>query len=224
MVYPQAPWQLKGYAIQTLQLVDVDQVRPLIPAELSVVSVFPGKTLGGIYLSSYGAGSTLEYNELIVIAAIARYQDKTGSWVSHLYVDDSDSLAGGREIWGLPKEIASFTWEKDSTPLAKYSDRVTVRQGTATLCRLSFNQPQLKLPIPFKMGSFGLQSANILFFNSEFKGDLGLTNSEVDLPPESPFSQLNLDQPWLSIYSPQFNFVANAPMGIGQKAAEFVYQ
>ncbi len=64
MVYPPAPWHLQGYAVQTLQLIDVARVRPLVPSELEIVSLLPGKTLGGIYISSYGLGSVMEYNEL----------------------------------------------------------------------------------------------------------------------------------------------------------------
>jgi len=78
MVYPPAPWNLQGYAVGTLQLVDVARVRPLVPSELEIVSLLPGKTLGGIYISSYGLGSVMEYNELIVVSAIANYAGKWG--------------------------------------------------------------------------------------------------------------------------------------------------
>ncbi len=119
--YPQyTPWTLKGYAISTVHLVDVDKVRSLIPSELNIISVLPGKTLSVVYLSYYGSGSVLEYSELIVAPALVSYQAKFGGWVSHIYVDNPDSVAGGREIWGLPKEMAEFTWEDNK--------RVTVRQ------------------------------------------------------------------------------------------------
>ena len=52
-------------------------------------------------LANYTSG-TLVYRELIVFShATAR-----GMVVSHIYVDDEQSLSGGREIWGLPKELA----------------------------------------------------------------------------------------------------------------------
>ena len=75
MNYPQPPWNLKGHAIQTLNLLDINQVRPVIPPELEIVAVLPGKTLGGIYLSAYKSGSLLQYNELIVVAGLTRYQN-----------------------------------------------------------------------------------------------------------------------------------------------------
>lgn len=76
MAYPQALWTLQGYAIQTVQLIDIEQVRPLIPSELEIVSIWPGKTVGGVYLSYYGSGSVLEYSELIVVAGVVSYSRK----------------------------------------------------------------------------------------------------------------------------------------------------
>jgi acetoacetate decarboxylase len=67
--YPAAPWTLMGYAVQTLQFVDTRQARSFVPSKLRILSVLPGKTLGGMYLASYGPGSVLEYDELIVAAA-----------------------------------------------------------------------------------------------------------------------------------------------------------
>ena len=86
MSYPSAPWILKGDAIQTLHLVNINQVKLLVQQELDIISVWPGKTLGGVYLSKYGSGSVLEYNELIVAPAVVIYQGKIGVWVSHIYL------------------------------------------------------------------------------------------------------------------------------------------
>jgi acetoacetate decarboxylase len=110
MPYPPPPWHLYGQALQSIHLVDLARAKEFVPIDLEIVSVLPGKTLGSLYLSVYDANSTLEYHELIVVAALVRYQGKIGSWVSHIYVDNLDSVAGGREVWGLPKEMADFTW------------------------------------------------------------------------------------------------------------------
>jgi hypothetical protein len=48
-----------------------------------------------LLLGLYGEGSTLRYGEAAGMV---------GPVVRWLYVDDEPSLAGGREIWGLPKE------------------------------------------------------------------------------------------------------------------------
>jgi len=212
MTYPQAPWTLQGYAYQTLQLLECDRVRPLIPSELNIVSIFPGKTVGGVYLSHYGAGSVLEYSELIVISALVSYAGKIGGWVSHIYVDNPDSVAGGREIWGLPKEMAEFTW----------TDRnVTVRQGDRILCSLKYHRQNFGLPIPLSAFSFSSLGSNLLLFPAQLKARLGLVGSQLKIPPESPFGGLSLGQPWLTVHADQMDLTAGAPSIVGQRALEF---
>ncbi|OWY64471.1 acetoacetate decarboxylase [cyanobacterium TDX16] len=212
MSYPQAPWTLQGYAYQTLQLLECDRVRPLIPSELNLVSVFPGKTVGGIYLSNYGAGSVLEYSELIVVAGFVSYGAKIGGWVSHIYVDNPDSVAGGREIWGLPKEIADFTW----------TDRnVTVRQGDRILCCLKSHQQNFGLPIPLGASSFSSLNSNLLLFPAQLKARLGLVSSQLEIPPESPFGGLDLGQPWLTVHADQMELTVGQPSIVGQRDLEF---
>lgn len=218
MSYPQAPWTLCGYAIQTLQLIDVDKTRPFIPPEFEIVSIFPGKTLGGIYVSSYGLGSVLQYNELIIAAGFVSYAGKIGAWISHIYVDNPDSVAGGREIWGLPKELADFTWDNSQN-----NSQVAIAQGNKQLCTISYNKPSLKFPLPFKGSVFSKMSGNILMFDGELSSQIGLTGSKVNVPAESPFYSLNLTQPWLTVYCDDLRFVAGIPEVVGEKAVEFSY-
>jgi Acetoacetate decarboxylase (ADC) len=209
MPYPQPPWTLQGYAIQTLHLVNIDQVRPLIPLELEIISVWPGKTLGSVYLSNYGSGSVLEYSELIVAPALVNYQRKIGAWISHIYVDNADSLAGGREIWGLPKELAEFTWEQ-----GKY---VTVHQGNRKLCSLKYNQQSLAWRQQLSASSFSAKGADLLIFPAEFESVLGLISSKLEIPAESPFSGIGLGQPWLTVRCEQLTLRVDAPKVVGLK-------
>lgn len=210
MSYPQAPWTLKGYAVQTLQLVDIDRVRPLIPSELEIVSVWPGKTLGGVYISSYQVGSVMEYNELIIVGGLVRYKDKFGSWISHIYVDNSDSVAGGREIWGLPKEMAEFTWIKADNP------SVIVRQENQPLCSLSYSKPTIALPLALAAPSLSCLGADFLLFKAEFESRLSLVSGKLEVPPESPFASLNLGQPWFTIYYDDLRLLAGTPEVVGE--------
>ncbi len=203
MSYPQAPWTLHGYAIQTLHLVNIDQVRPLIPLELEIISVWPGKTLASVYLSNYGSGSVLEYSELIVVPALVNYQRKIGAWISHIYVDNADSVAGGREIWGLPKELAEFTWEQE-----KY---VTVHQENRKLCSLKYNQQSLAWRQRLSVSSFSAKDADLLIFPAEFESVLGLIGSKLEIPAESPFSGIGLGQPWLTVRCEQMSLRVDAP-------------
>ncbi len=224
MPYPQAPWTLQGYALQTLQPLDIDRVRPLVPAELEIIPVWPGKTLGGVYLSYYGSGSVLEYSELIVIAAFAHYQGKFGGWVSHIYVDNPDSVAGGREIWGLPKELAEFTWEKGDA-YGKDSvirDRVTVRQGNQLLCSLSYTQQGFGWRQWLGASGFSTLGSNLLSYPAQLDSRLGLVSSKLEVPAESPFASLANGQPWLTVHCDQMRLVVSAPEVVGQRVVELV--
>ena len=224
MIYPPAPWKLQGYAIATLQLVDVALVRPLVPSELEIISVFPGKTLGGIYISSYGLGSVMEYNELIVVSAIANYTGKWGAWISHIYVDNPHSVAGGREIWGLPKELAQFSWEgSHSVKAAPLGYRVTVCQGNRQLCSLGYSQQSLTLPISLNGSFFSAKSNNLLWFKGEFQSRIGLIKSELEVAKESPFASLNLGQPLLTVACEDMRLIANPPEIVGNRAVDFSY-
>jgi hypothetical protein len=212
MSYPQAPWTLQGYAYQTLQLLECDRVRPLIPSELNLVSVFPGKTVGGVYLSKYGAGSVLEYSELIVVAALASYAGKIGGWISHIYVDNVDSVVGGREIWGLPKEMAEFTWTDRS---------VTVTQGDRLLCRLKYNWQSPGFPLPFGASSFSSLGSNLLLFPTQLKARWSLVGSQLEIPPDSPFGDLDINRPWLTVYADRMQLTVGAPSIAGQRTLGF---
>ena len=216
MPYPQAPWTLQGYAIVTGHLINIDRVRHLIPSELEIISVFPGKTVGGVYLSYYGHGSVLEYSELIVIPAAVGYQGKIGGWVSHIYVDNPDSVAGGREVWGLPKELAEFTWER--------GERVTVRQGNRTLCSLNYKQQTFAWQQWLGGSSFSAKDANLLNFSAELESRLGFIGSKLEVPTESPFSGIGLGQPFLSVRCEQMSLRVRAPEVVGQRAVEYSYR
>lgn len=218
MTYPPAPWTLKGYAVQTLQLVSIEQASKFVPSELEIVSLLPGKTLGSIYISSYESGSLLKYNELIVAPSFVRYQEKIGGWISHIYVDNPDSVAGGREIWGLPKEMADFYWNNGS---------VSVSQNNCELCSLDYKKGFLNLSTWWKQqlsfGSFGGLGEELLFFDNQFKSKIALMEGKLKIPQESPFASLNLDKPLCTLNLQQLELIAGIPKVVGEKAPELSY-
>lgn len=205
MSYPLSPWNLQGYSLQSLHLVDTDRVRPYIPADLNIVSVWPGKTLGGVYVAAYEQGSILEYNELIVVGALVWESGKIGSWISHIYVDNPDSIAGGREIWGLPKQEAEFIWHSSNTP------SVEVKRGGQSLCTLS-SQGQLPgWQLPFAAPAFGLLNSKLLVFEAKADFNLQLANVKLTVPAESEFADLSLGQPLLGFYANPLQLLVKSP-------------
>jgi hypothetical protein len=183
MSYPSAPWINKGFAYQSIHLIDVERARAFVPNDLRIVSVLPGKTLGVFFAAAYGPGSTLEYNELIVASALLRHGGRFGFWISHIYVDHEGSMAGGREIWGLPKEIAQFSWSDTG---------VEIHQGTLKLAALRWHEPRWLLPTMLLLPTFSKLGANLLAFSARVRARSGITDGQLDVPSESPFATLNL--------------------------------
>jgi hypothetical protein len=209
--YPPPPWHLQGTAFQVFQPIPLTQARRVIPAELEVITVFPGHTIGGVYLSKYEPGSILTYNELIVSAGFVRFKGEIGAWISHIYVDSPHSVAGGRNIWGLPKELAAFDWQPGC---------LTVTQGERELCQLHYSSGGIPLSFWGKtriQGSvFSGLRTDILKFTSHFEANLRNIRGRIHTPDASPFAPLLSKRAWLTLQMQNLNLNVPAPDVVGQ--------
>lgn len=202
MSFPPAPWRLQGDGFLTLQVVDRRVARRFVPEALEIVSVWPGRTLGGLYVGRYGPDSTLEYNELIVFAALVRRAERIGAWISHIYVDSPASMAGGRSIWGLPKELAQFEREAGG---------VVVRQDGRRLCALRCGCKCQLWRQRFLLPTFSVREADLLYFTGEAEADMAWADVRWEIPPESPFFPLGLEAGGLSVWLDALHLIARAP-------------
>lgn len=183
MPYPPAPWRLKGEGFILLQTLSLSRAQPLLPAGVKPVPVPPGRTIGGIYIGHYGSGSSLEYHELIVIPALVWHRGRLGGWISHIYVDDERSLLGGREIWGLPKQLARFETRGDELCVSADGRRLAVFRLT----------PANKAwPLPLLAPAFGQRDGAPCWFRGSGSVRLGPATGSVEVPDESPFASLGL--------------------------------
>jgi Acetoacetate decarboxylase (ADC) len=146
---------------------------------------------------------------------VVNYRGKIGAWISHIYVDNADSVAGGREIWGLPKELAEFSWEQ--------GERVTVRQGNQKLCSLKYNRQSLAWRSRLGASSFSTMGSDLLIFSAEFESLLGFIGSKLEVPAESPFSGIGLGQPFLTVRCEQMSLQVDAPKVVEKRAGEVSY-
>ncbi|WP_055498837.1 acetoacetate decarboxylase family protein [Streptomyces albus] len=107
--FPPQPWRLRGQMYVALWQVPARRlpgwrlppgVRPLGWRERRVVLTF---------WVDYRHGGTLAYRELLVAMAVRDGHGPAGCAVE-AWVDDDRSLAGGRELWGIPKQPAVFAF------------------------------------------------------------------------------------------------------------------
>jgi len=174
MAHPPPPWHLFGELI-------------IVPA-----LVKPG-ALGGVMLANYTSG-TLVYRELIVFS----HATHRGMVVSHIYVDDEQSLSGGHDIWGLPKELAQF----DATPTC-----FRARQNGSTLLEASIRRRRGKVPllIPAPIVS----AAGATLGRARIKAAPALVT--LDVPPTSPFAELGLSGTRLALAGDELALTMPAP-------------
>ncbi|GCD88306.1 acetoacetate decarboxylase family protein [Nocardioides sp. LS1] len=105
--YPDAPWAMVGQLWCSLFRVneDVDELRPA--------------GLYGAAFVSYDDGSPLTYSELLVARPVRTGPGRRVS-ITDIWVDSPASMAGGRELWAIPKDLCDFTLDSSRTgPLSR---------------------------------------------------------------------------------------------------------
>jgi acetoacetate decarboxylase len=186
--FPPAPWRLRGYGFQTLRAVPASAVLPLVPKGARIVSVWPGTTLGCVYFASYEPGSTLVYHEVIVAAGLVWLNGRLGFVLPRLYVDNPQSYAGGHAIWGMPKEMATFSIDERGVERV-----IDVRQDGREVIRLRFGPPGWNVPVWMTLPAFGVRDTDVLFTVGWVRTQLASVEAHVTLPQDSPFAALHLD-------------------------------
>jgi hypothetical protein len=191
--YPSPPWKLQGQLYGSIWAVPARLFRAELPPEfkavinLGRVGVFAG-------FVDYQPGSTLSYHELIAGVVIQR-RGKLRYWfnVTHMYVDSVPSMQGGREVWGVPKQLANFDYQfarnnRDLKAIARDADgRVLARGNFKSLIKLP---SKLVLPVPFP----DLQMLHNRPYYSwgTFWSALEICQSGMDIPEDSPLAALGI--------------------------------
>ena len=103
--YPRPPWDLKGTACLSIWRVPADDV-PVRDLGVRPATLF-GQCLVGTAWACYEPGGTLAYKELA--AAMAGLVGlRPVITINDIWVDSTAAALAGRELWGIPKQLAKF--------------------------------------------------------------------------------------------------------------------
>ncbi len=169
--YPPAPWRSRG----TMWAGLLNVQRPLpVPAGFSPL-LDPRRL--AVLLIRYREG-TLCYDEFVTGTPVRR-GFRTGLWVQSIWVDNPASLWGGRRIWGVPKEMATFSWTDDGV-------RLTGIRGTIAALTLR-SRSRWSLPMPLLAAGFGLLDDRVQYFLGRLWGGVApatmhITSWSEELP------------------------------------------
>lgn len=197
---PPMPWRLRaeGMVLVTLHRVAVERARAFVPSEFRILQYWPGWTVGGLFLARYGPGSDLEYNELIASCATVLHRGRPAPWATHLFVDNPDSVAGGRALLGAPKHLAAFAREEGAR------SSLTVGDAGRPVCRLHFGRQLWLWRQRLRVAALHLDvrdssCSTIAIHGNELHGRMGLTRARVEIPEASPLHPLRFGRPLLSL-------------------------
>ncbi len=199
--HPPSPWRLRATMALSLFAIPRARLKPYLPEGLCLpLFEFMGRCLIGAAWVDYGPKATdcvLAYRELLV-AVLARKGILPRVHILRIWVDSPASLAGGRKLWSIPKDLATFSntansWEARGRTgsLAKSTD-------------ITGSGP--KLPLPFFVPMTLIQKTARgawLETPSKIKGEIQLGGRwNWSVPPESELAALfeqRTRKPWLNL-------------------------
>ena len=127
--YPPGPYRFvnREFLIITYRT-DPDALRAVVPEPLTI-----GEPLVKFEFirmpDSTGFGDYTESGQVIPV----KFNGVAGGYSHSMYLNDDAPIAGGREIWGFPKKLASPTLAVDKDVLVGTLDYGAIRVATATM-------------------------------------------------------------------------------------------
>jgi acetoacetate decarboxylase len=127
--FPRGPYHFvnREFMIITYRT-DMEALRAVVPEPLEILE--PIVKFEFIRMpDSSGFGDYTESGQIIPVS----YKGVQGNYVHGMYLDNHPAIAGGRELWGFPKKLASPLLAVDSDTLVGTLDFGKVRIATATM-------------------------------------------------------------------------------------------
>lgn len=128
--YPEEPWHLAGRMYLSLWLVPAREL-PRVADGTRPVTVAGRGAVGAAWVV-YENDSVLHYNELLR-AVLVRDGGRPRVCITDIWVDSPASMTGGRELWGIPKDLAEFAIDRtavDGTAHVGRADLGSAEVGT----------------------------------------------------------------------------------------------
>jgi acetoacetate decarboxylase len=131
--FPPGPYRfMKREFLVITYRTDMDALRAVVPEPLEVLK--PLVKYEFIRMpDSTGFGDYTESGQVIGVRIRRDSGIEHGNYVHAMYLDDHPPIAGGRELWGFPKKLASPRLEYETDTLVGTLDYGKVRIATATM-------------------------------------------------------------------------------------------
>jgi hypothetical protein len=180
--YPPAPWSLRGEMFIAL----VRMPAGTVPDSIRPAGIRLGRPDRGMMLAvafvNYREGGVLAYRELLVATTSATM---TAGTILKIWVDSPESVAGGRALWYIPKELAEFRYETDRG----FAGTVLVDGREAASYTFT---PKFTVPGRWRMPNTVVQERGgvVRRTKSSLRARLQLGSGTLEVPEDSPVAFL----------------------------------
>lgn len=183
--YPPQPWRLVGDLYAAVLPVRSRALAALVPPGHRLVHA-AGWCPAVLIWVAYRPEGVLSYRELAVALPVRRGW-RVRATVPWIWVDSATSRDGGRELWALPKELASFTAAGPSVQAASEDGRALASCSFSSWLRLPG-----RLPVRFSLSQPAGAAGRRVPVRG--RGGLQLGRASVRIPAAGPLDALAGDR------------------------------
>ncbi|MDT9595187.1 acetoacetate decarboxylase family protein [Nocardioides zeae] len=153
--YPPQPWDLTGRGWVSSWSLSPRARLPQLPA-----GVAPLGRLALTMFVSYAPPGQMTYAELLA-GVLVRDRAQVGLAITDIWVDSPASRAGGRELWGVPKDLAEFDLDGAAGPTAS-EGLLCARADGRTLATAAFTASRAPgVPLPLRLPAAIVQTVPV---------------------------------------------------------------
>jgi hypothetical protein len=173
---------------------------PVLTRAVRPVTV-AGRGVIGTAWVEYEPGGDMHYRELLS-AVLVRHRARLRVCIVDIWVDSLASRDGGRELWGIPKDLATFVLERDEHrgALAPRAETTGDRGATALIAQASIGARR-RVPGRWPVGFSIVQQLDDQVKTTPVRGRAapGPASATWQVPPSGPLTYLAGRRPWLTV-------------------------
>lgn len=194
--YPPEPWHLTGTMHVSLWRIRASELPPSPIPSLHRPKSLLGHAIIGTGWADYDSHGILSYNELLS-AVLVDFAPGPSVTITNIWVDHPSSLAGGRELWSIPKQQASFERKEAKVSAVDDCGRMIAGFRYKSRLKLPGRWPLRVRTIQPSLGSGA--AAPPTFATGKIVASIDYGSASWAFAPDGPLTFLQGRSPWFSL-------------------------